>query len=110
MKELTPDEHKILVDAIQDSATVVHKGRKDMNERIRELAEQAFFDENTNQPSDKMYTFTEHKMKQFAELIVRECVGIVAKRKDQAIDDGWNVDEAMSMAEMDLEEHFGVEE
>ena len=26
MKELTPDEHKILVDAIQDSATVVHKG------------------------------------------------------------------------------------
>jgi hypothetical protein len=34
----------------------------------------------------------------------------VAKRKDQAIDDGWNVDEAMSMAEMDLEEHFGVEE
>ena len=46
----------------------------------------------------------------FAELIVQECVGIVAKRKDQAIDDGWNVDEAMSMAEMDLEEHFGVEE
>jgi protein-arginine kinase activator protein McsA len=34
MNELTPDEHKILVDAIQDSATVVHKGRKDMNERI----------------------------------------------------------------------------
>jgi hypothetical protein len=45
-----------------------------MNERIRLLAEQAFFDENTNQPSDKMYTFTEHKMKQFAELIVRECM------------------------------------
>ena len=34
MNELTPDEHKILVDAIQDSATVVHKGRKDMNERM----------------------------------------------------------------------------
>jgi len=46
----------------------------------------------------------------FAELIVRECVSIVAKRKNQAIDDGWNVDEAMSMAEMDLEEHFGIEE
>jgi len=29
MIELTPDEHKILVDAIQDSATVVHKGRKE---------------------------------------------------------------------------------
>ena len=48
-------------------------------------------------------------VKKFAELIVEECVGIVAKRKNQAIDDGWNVDEAMTMAEMDLEEHFGVE-
>ena len=48
-----------------------------MNERIRLLAEQAFFDENTNQPSDKMYTFTEHKMKQFAELIVKECAWLV---------------------------------
>jgi hypothetical protein len=46
----------------------------------------------------------------FAELIVRKCVSIVAKRKNQAIDDGWNVDEAISMAEIDLEEHFGVEE
>ena len=49
-------------------------------------------------------------IKKFAELIVKECVGIVAKRKDQAIDDSWNVDEAMSMVEMDLLEHFGVEE
>ena len=38
---------------------------------------------------------------------MRECVSIVAKRKDQAIDDGCNVDEAMSMAEMELEEHLG---
>lgn len=45
----------------------------------------------------------------FAELIVQECVGIVAKRKNQAIGDSWNVDEAMSMAEVDLLEHFGVE-
>jgi hypothetical protein len=49
-------------------------------------------------------------MEKFAELIVRECAGIVAKRKDQAIDNSLNVDEAMSMAEMDLLEHFGVEE
>ena len=46
----------------------------------------------------------------FAELIVQKCVSIVAERKDQAIDDGCNVDEAMSVAEMDLLEHFGVEE
>jgi hypothetical protein len=43
-----------------------------MNERIRLLAEQAFFDENTNQPSDKMYTFSEHKMQQFADMIVAD--------------------------------------
>ena len=48
-------------------------------------------------------------VKKFAELIVRECVRVVSKRKNQAIDDGWNVDEAMSMAEMDLEEYFGLE-
>lgn len=46
----------------------------------------------------------------FAQLIVAECANIVANRKDQAIDNGLNVDEAMSLAEMDLLEHFGVEE
>ena len=30
--------------------------------------------------------------------------------EDNAKGWGWNVDEAMSMAEIDLEEHFGVEE
>ena len=48
-----------------------------MNERIKLLAEQAFFDESTSLPSTKMYTFSEHKMKKFAELIVRECADIV---------------------------------
>ena len=76
-----------------------------MNERIKELAEQA----GMNIVDDKFSTYGKFAEK-FAELIVRECVSIVAKRKDQAIDDGCNVDEAMSMAEMDLEEHFGVEE
>ena len=82
-----------------------------MNERIKELAEQAttttYEDDGWRLYGTKVETFNKEK---FAELIVQECVSIVAKRKDQAIDDGWNVDEAMSMAEMDLEEHFGVEE
>jgi len=73
-----------------------------MNERIKELATLA-----TRQYSPTYYT--QEWIQGFAELIVRECVGIVAKRKDQAIEDSWNVDEAMSLAEMDLEEHFGVE-
>jgi hypothetical protein len=71
-----------------------------MNERIRELAKSVQCERH----------WTEEDIEKFAQLMVRECVGIVAKRKDQAIDDGWNVDEAMSMAEMDLLEHFGVEE
>ena len=78
-----------------------------MNERIKQLVEQATTYIEPTATSGEGWIFDKEK---FAELIVRECVGIVAKRKDQAIDDGWNVDEAMSMAEIDLEEHFGVEE
>ena len=79
-----------------------------MNERIRELAEQAFDKANNGTISD--IKIPKEFIEVFAELVVKECVSIVAKRKNQAIDDNWNVDEAMSMAEMDLEEHFGVEE
>ena len=78
-----------------------------MNQRIRQLAEQCRFEIQGINCEVLGQGFDEEK---FAELIVRECVSIVAKRKDQAIDDGCNVDEAMSMAEMDLLEHFGVEE
>jgi hypothetical protein len=80
-----------------------------MNERIRLLAEQAFFDENTNQPSDKMYTFTEHKMKQFAELIVRECmacstwVGKMNTNSSEPIQTAHAINQR-------IKQHFGVEE
>jgi hypothetical protein len=72
MNELTPDEHKILVDAIQDSATVVHKGRKDMNERINGLWWKARIGYN-NQNCDP------EVLAKFAELIVGECAGIYDK-------------------------------
>jgi hypothetical protein len=80
-----------------------------MNERIRLLAEQAFFDENTNQPSDKMYTFTEHKMKQFAELIVRECMACstwVGKMNTNSVQP---VHTAHAINQR-IKQHFGVEE
>ena len=73
-----------------------------MNERIEQLIKQSYVERDSGDGT----WFSKEK---FAELIVEECVGIVAKRKNQAIDDGWNVDEAMTMAEMDLEEHFGIE-
>ena len=69
-----------------------------MNERIKDLAMSVQNERH----------WREEDIEKFAELIVKECVSIVSKRKNQAIDDEWNVDEAMSMAEMDLEEHFGV--
>ena len=58
-----------------------------MNKQIKKLAEQAFFDENTNQPSDKMYTFTEHKMQQFAHMIVAECMRQVEEQYKPVLED-----------------------
>jgi hypothetical protein len=69
-----------------------------MNPRIKEIALECY------------NPYGNFDLEKFAQLMVRQCVSIVAKRKDRAIDDGWNIDEAMSMAEMDLEEHFGIEE
>ena len=87
-----------------------------MNERIRELYNKASVYAYEQNPGENSYgrpvdenKYEEDRYTKFAELIVRDCVVIVSKRKNQAIDDGWNVDEAMTMAEMDLEEHFGIE-
>ena len=84
-----------------------------MNQRSKQLAiEAGLYVDLKGEPWPKWMGAEECEQAyaRFAELLIQECVSIVAKRKDQAIDDGWNVDEAMTMAEMDLEEHFGVEE
>jgi hypothetical protein len=77
-----------------------------MNERIRLLAEQAFFDDASGQPSDRVYTFSDHKMQKFAELIVRECIehleGNVAVP---------NLEHSRTKTKCirSIKEHFGVE-
>jgi len=89
-----------------------------MNERIKELAEQAFFDESTSRPSTKMYTFSEHKMEKFAQLIVKECLNQVREQYLPVLEDElmmkdthWDgyvqcgVDSYVA-----IKEHFGVEE
>jgi hypothetical protein len=82
-----------------------------MNERIKFLAEQAeiyageLIDEGADYDQYPRY-YTE----KFAQLIVRECRDIVGKTRNQAIDDGWNVEEAMSTAMFDIEGHFGVKQ
>ena len=77
-----------------------------MNEHIRRLAVQAGLDD-ADFPIENWDIFF---LAKFAELIVNKCISIVATVHGQAIDDSWNVDEAMSMAEMDLKDYFGVEE
>ena len=69
-----------------------------MNERIRELAEQA---ELTIRTSKGTYMSHPEFNKKFAELLVRECIGIVKQR--------WiNPDEDVIAEE--IKQHFGVEE
>ena len=76
-----------------------------MNERIKQLAEQCY-------EHDQSWTGVGQRIfnkEKFADMIVRECRDIVSATRDLAIEDGWNVNEAMSTAMFDIEEHFGVE-
>ena len=73
-----------------------------MNERITELAEQSYIYDEQNDSS----FFDKEK---FALLIIKKCRDIVSDTRDQAIEDDWNVDEAMSTAMFDIEEYFGAE-
>jgi hypothetical protein len=73
-----------------------------MHEQIRQLAEQAGWDNHHAQ--------FDTRIEKFAQLIVRECMWKIMTRKEEAIDNEWRVDEAMSAALLDISEHFGVEE
>jgi hypothetical protein len=82
-----------------------------MNERIKELAEQAttitYEEDGWRLYGTEVETFNKEK---FAKLIVEECMWKIMTRKEEAIDNNWRVDEAMSAAISDISEHFGVEE
>jgi hypothetical protein len=68
-----------------------------MNERIRELAEQA----TTIEFGADAWDYVAFDKEKFAELIVQECIGIVKQ--------GWiNPDEDVIAEE--IKRHFGVEE
>jgi len=72
-----------------------------MNERIKELAEQAedWADSQNFYESD----YRDYLMEKFAELIVRECVSICKERERPNL---YGVREV----ETTIKEHFGVEE
>ena len=74
-----------------------------MNERIKQLAEQAgFIDRGTNHTA---YMNFDHE--KFAELIVRECVEVCHKMAEDS--DSYVVHDGDTCAEQ-IREHFGVEE
>ena len=70
-----------------------------MNERIKELEKQCWDNQTNHLDAEK-----------FAELIVQECMWKIMNRKEEAIDNDWDVDEAMSAAISDISKHFGVEQ
>jgi hypothetical protein len=83
-----------------------------MNERIRELAEQAGleFDDDLVLEPEAIYYTTQKDLEKFAELIVRECVevcgSVAAVRAGYHDADGR--DTADSCGDQ-IKEHFGVE-
>lgn len=77
----------------------------ELNERIQALAEQAGYTKDIFGVGH----WDMPECKKFAELIVRECMWKIMQRKEEAIDNDWRVDEAMSAALLDISEHFRVE-
>ena len=79
-----------------------------MNERIRELAEQAGY---TPLPGfDFANSLEEVFIKKFAELIVRECLEVVERQLGGGNGDGVEWDRAIDFTYEDMKKHFGVEE
>ena len=71
--------------------------------------QEAFFDESTNGPDEKMYTLGERKMQLFAELIVQECILII--QKGISLDGNTTEKFLRTMKHLkDIKEHFGIEE
>ena len=76
-----------------------------MNERIKELAEQAGFTEGGYESDEGPWIGPEFNKEKFAELIVRECI-----RKIEDIAESSNDPQPIYRVAVELLEHFGVEE
>ena len=74
-----------------------------MNERIRQLAEQAG---STHKQNLGVYQFYTDELEKFAELIVRECIDIA---QDRANFPGFPPNDVNHIID-EIREHFGVEE
>ena len=87
-----------------------------MNERIKQLAEQAglvkILDEHASEYGNGMFENTPYpELEKFAQLIVRECVGVADDYvKDCTCDEHKNCKHPRSAIGRKIREHFGVEE
>jgi hypothetical protein len=84
-----------------------------MNERIKELAEQAnieFTYDVTETPTRAFAECWEDELEKFAELIVRECARAVDKVYEDAEPDHGCYDWATWAEGADVLKHFGIEE
>jgi hypothetical protein len=91
-----------------------------MNERIKQLAEQAVryaLDKaNEGEDEDYEYSFDDDFQEKFAQLIVRECASICDKLEDEGVYHGVGEEHGTasiaSAADCSfyIKEHFGVEE
>jgi hypothetical protein len=77
-----------------------------MNQRIKELAEQAgFMDSWFSESGDDC----ERELKKFAELIIQECLEVVEKQIGGGNGDGVEWDRAVDFTYNDIKSYFGVE-
>jgi len=72
-----------------------------MNERIRQLAEQAG---STHKQNLGVYQFYTDELEKFAELIIRECAELTLDYKSEVYYNGW-----LDYRD-EIKQHFGVEE
>jgi hypothetical protein len=78
-------------------------GGKGMNERFKQLAEQAKSESSNWIGSKPATTITYNELEKFAELIVRACAEFVGQQRNDIPALGWEFEAA-------LKQHFGVRE
>ena len=80
-----------------------------MNERIKELAEQAGFQYIKDEGIGWAGNYNA-SLPKFAELIVRECMTICKEHPSRIVSNNWVADAVAPDVVRQFEEHFGVEE
>ena len=89
-----------------------------MNEKIRQLAEQAKIDYDLRPEIARapVWIGTDKELEKFAELIVRECIAITDELVNRNVDGSWTSNElytdyngALFEVKRRIKEHFGVE-